>query len=72
MPGHTSDWTQLLASNNQNSIRIDSKTAITRWQGERMDYGLGVEVLLQRWRKGKGVSVENHGGREWRVTTEAV
>ncbi len=56
VPGHTSDWTQLPASNDQHEIQIDKKTAITRWQGERMDYGLGIEVLLQKWRKGKGVS----------------
>ena len=36
-------------------IQIDSKTAATRWRGERMDYDLGVWVLCQqaqrpRWR----------------------
>ncbi len=55
-PGHTSDWAQLPASNEQHDIYIDKKTAITRWRGERMDYGLGIEVLLQKWRKGKNAS----------------
>ena len=30
-----------------NRLRIDAKTAVTKWRGERMDYGVGVEVLLQ-------------------------
>ncbi len=61
VPGHTSDWTRLLASNDQNSIRIDRKTAFTRWQGERMDYGLGVQVLLQKWRKGNAIAQRGEG-----------
>jgi hypothetical protein len=38
------DWTQLPAG-----------TQVNRWAGERMDYGLGVEVLLQQARRGKNV-----------------
>ncbi len=64
VPGHTSDWTQLPASNDQHDLHIDRKTAITRWQGERMNYGLGIEVLLQKWRKGKGVSGGKSGSSQ--------
>jgi hypothetical protein len=52
-PGHTSDWTRLPASNDRHDVHIAPQTAITRWRGERMDYGLGVEVLLGKWRRGK-------------------
>ena len=46
-PGFTQpfgDWKQLPAG-----------TLVKRWAGERMDYGLGVEVLLQQARRGKNV-----------------
>jgi hypothetical protein len=46
-PGFTQplgDWTQLPAG-----------TQVSRWAGERMDYGLGLEVLFQRARRGKNV-----------------
>jgi hypothetical protein len=46
-PGFTQplgDWTQLPAG-----------TLVNRWAGERMDYGLGVEVLLQQARRAKNV-----------------
>jgi hypothetical protein len=61
VPGHTSDWTQLPASNDKHSLRINRKTAITRWQGERMDYGLGVEVLLQKWRRCNAIVQSEQG-----------
>ena len=34
-------------------IHIDSKTAATRWLGERMDYDLGVWVLCQQAERGR-------------------
>jgi hypothetical protein len=46
-PGFTQplgDWTQLPAG-----------TMVNRWRGERMNLGLGVEVLLQQERRGKNV-----------------
>ena len=46
-PGFTQplgDWTQLPAG-----------TLVNRWRGERMDLGLGVEVLLQQARRAKNV-----------------
>ncbi len=52
-PHHTSDWTNLPKDNDSRDIHIDPRTAVTKWQGERMDYGLGVEGLLGRWRRGK-------------------
>src|SRR5690606_27729281 len=53
-----SDWTELPAANAERGIHIDNKTAATRWCGETMDYGLGIEVLLQKYRKAKRVSAE--------------
>jgi len=52
------DWRQLLADHEQQGIRIDKNTAATRWAGEKMDYGLGVFVLLQQARRGTKVSAE--------------
>ncbi len=52
------DWAHLPATHDKAGIRIDCHTAVTRWRGETMDYGLGVQVLLGRARKGRGVSAE--------------
>ena len=52
-PGCTqplSDWTEIPRSHRERGILIDERTAATRWQGERCDYGLGVEVLLAKAR----------------------
>ena len=57
-----SDWTELPAANAERGIHIDNKTAATRWCGETMDYGLGIEVLLQKYRKAKRVSAETSEG----------
>jgi hypothetical protein len=60
-PEHTrplSDWQQLPAVHDQQRIRIDQNTAATRWRGEKMDYGLAIEVLLQHDRRGQCVSAE--------------
>ena len=49
--GHTQpfgDWHEVPAQNHLRGLSIDARTAPTRWAGERMDYGLGVEVLLQQ------------------------
>jgi hypothetical protein len=53
-PGHTqplSDRPHLPALHVRNHIRINAQTAVTKWAGESMDYGLGVQVLLQRERE---------------------
>jgi hypothetical protein len=56
-PGATapSDWTQLSLQHQNSDIRITPTTATTRWRGERMDYGLGVEVLLAMDRRARDV-----------------
>jgi hypothetical protein len=32
----------------EQGLQIDGATAATRWRGERMDYGLAIQVLLQQ------------------------
>ena len=60
-PEHTrplSDWQQLPAIHKQLDIRIDKNAAATLWRGEKMDYGLAIEVLLQHAKRGQRVSAE--------------
>jgi hypothetical protein len=62
-PDHTRpicDWQQLPTVHDPQGIRIDQNTATTRWCGEKMDYGLAIEVLLQHARRAHGVSAETH------------
>ena len=57
-PGFTQplgDWRDLRAENERHSIRIDARTAVTRWDGVRFDYSLGVEVLMQHAKRGKRI-----------------
>ncbi len=42
------DWTQLSRQHREEGVPIDSSTAVTRWRGERMDYGIAVDALLTR------------------------
>ena len=61
-PEHTRplyDAEALRAVHEQQGIRIDKNTARTRWRGEKMDYGLGIEVLLQHARRARRVSAES-------------
>jgi hypothetical protein len=54
-PNHTrplGDWLQLVAVHEKQSLHIDAHTARTRWRGESMDYGLAIEVLRGRERRG--------------------
>ena len=44
------DWTQLPDRHHADGIHIDESTAVTRWRGERMDYGIAVEALFARSR----------------------
>jgi hypothetical protein len=59
------DWTELPAQHEERGIHINERTAGTRWNGESMDYGLAVQVLLQkaeRARRGEaGVVFETQG-----------
>jgi hypothetical protein len=43
-------------------IRITPRTAVTRWQGERLDYELAVDGLLQRAGRAKDVAAETSRG----------
>lgn len=52
--GHTrplGDWSALVATHRHDLVHIDEHTAATRWRGETIDYGLAIEVLLQRARR---------------------
>ena len=53
--GGVSDWTQLSLQHRDGDIRIDRNTAVTRWRGERMDYGLAVDVLLAQTQRARSV-----------------
>ena len=46
-------WSDLLDEHEKQGIVIDSRTAATHWRGERMDYGLAVQVLLQQAERGQ-------------------
>jgi hypothetical protein len=55
-PGHTlplTDWTALTRLNVKLGINIDARTAVTRWRGERMDFGLAIESLLRKTHKAR-------------------
>jgi len=60
-PGHMQplgDWTDLPRRHRERDIHIDPKTAVTRWGGESMDYGLAIQVLLQQSHRRKSIPVE--------------
>lgn len=48
VPLNRGDAHQLTLLNAESGIRIDSKIAASRWQGESMDYGLAVEALSRQ------------------------
>jgi hypothetical protein len=50
---------RLALQHEADGIRIDRNTAATRWRGERMDYGLAVEVLLAQTRRARARSRGN-------------
>lgn len=52
-PALTGQWNLLPDQHAESGLSIDPRTAVSLWRGGRMDYGLGVEGLLRRWRKGK-------------------
>ncbi len=49
-PAHRADCdgTELIAAHHAQGMTIDSRTAATRWRGERMDYVYAMDVLAQR------------------------
>jgi hypothetical protein len=51
-PGHTqpmaATWTDLASRHEADGIHIDPHTARTHWRGETMDYGLAIDILLNK------------------------
>jgi hypothetical protein len=53
VPVPSGDWIQLPIQHESEGIHINARTAASRWAGERCDYGLGVEAMLSRARRGR-------------------
>ena len=54
VPGRTrpfAQWTELVAAHEAQGLEIDARTATTGWRGERMDYGIAIDLLIARARK---------------------
>ena len=49
----------LVHTHTELGIHIDPDTAATRWQGERMDYDLGVWVLCQQAASARGFDTKD-------------
>ena len=52
------DGEELIRQHENEGIRIDSRTAITGWRGERMDHGLAVSGILYQRHAAQDVSAE--------------
>jgi hypothetical protein len=55
------NWSRLAADHSASGITVTPDTAVTRWRGERMDYGTAVDLMLSRTRtaaSARGVSAE--------------
>lgn len=60
-PSHShplGDWRELPRQHEARNVFIDARTAVTRWDGGLMDFGMGVDALLRRRREA------NHPPRE--------
>jgi hypothetical protein len=55
---HAADWTELVALQEVEQIRITPQTAVTGWTGEALDYELAVGLLMQGSNRRKNVSAE--------------
>jgi hypothetical protein len=42
------NWSQLVADLSADGITVTPDTAVTRWRGERMDYGMAIDAMLFR------------------------
>ena len=42
------NWVQLVADVSGRGVTVTPETAVTRWRGERMDYGTAIDALLYR------------------------
>ncbi len=51
-------WNDLSTMHTAAGIPIDSRTAATRWQGERLDYDLAVQGLIQSAKRASHVAAE--------------
>jgi hypothetical protein len=62
-PEHTPpfDWADIPKQHREQGVDIDQRTAVTRWCGESMDYGLGIQVLLQQAQRAKDVAAVRPG-----------
>jgi len=49
------DWRELAAVHGRAGIYINERTAATKWDGGRMDYGIAMDALM--WLR-RGVSAE--------------
>jgi hypothetical protein len=59
-PGHNhtiGDWSELPRQHEQHNVFIDARTAVTRWDGEPMDFSMGVEALLRRRREANSSNI---------------
>ncbi len=59
-PNHShpiSDWRELPRWHQEQEIVIDARTAVTRWDGGPMDFGMGVDGLLRRCRLARNAAV---------------
>jgi len=52
------NWTELVATHDEDSIRLTPSTAVTRWTGEALDLGLAVGWLMQKAVSARNVSAE--------------
>src|SRR5690606_17162199 len=65
-PRMAGDSRGIVRAHRREGLPIDAGTAVTRWAGERMDYGMAVEGLLmeqeraEAGRSGPGGSAETH------------
>jgi hypothetical protein len=60
--GEPFDGTEL-RRHSPGDLQINRNTAVTRWRGERMDYGLAIEVLLAQARaaQARGAPARSRG-----------
>jgi hypothetical protein len=59
VPIPNGEWIQLALQHESDGIYIDARTAANRWAGEKCDYGLGVESLMSRRKRGKNATSVN-------------
>jgi hypothetical protein len=48
-----SDWHELPRHHDEQGITVNARTAVTRWDGAPMDFGMAVDSLLYRIRAAK-------------------